>query len=58
LPCHHAELVQQWLARLGCWIKLHFIPSYCPHLNPQETERRVGELRAGCMRNVSVHQAP
>jgi hypothetical protein len=24
----HAKLVQQWLARPGCRIKLHFIPSY------------------------------
>jgi hypothetical protein len=28
---HHAKLVRQWLARPGCRIKLHFIPSYCPH---------------------------
>jgi hypothetical protein len=27
---HHAKLVQQWLARPGCRIKLHFIPSYLP----------------------------
>jgi len=33
---HHAVLVQEWLARQGCRIKLHFIPSYCPHLNPIE----------------------
>ena len=33
---HHAKLVRQWLARPGCRIKLHFIPSYCPHLNPIE----------------------
>jgi hypothetical protein len=33
---HHAKLVQQWLARPGCRIELHFIPSYCPHLNPIE----------------------
>ena len=33
---HHAKLVQQWLARPGCRIKLHFIPAYCPHLNPIE----------------------
>jgi transposase len=32
---HHAKLVQEWLARPGCRIKLHFIPSYCPHLNPR-----------------------
>jgi hypothetical protein len=33
---HHAKLVQEWLSRPGCRIKLHFIPSYCPHLNPIE----------------------
>ena len=33
---HHAKLVQKWLARPDCRIKLHFIPSYCPHLNPIE----------------------
>ena len=33
---HHAKLVQEWLARSECRIKLHFIPSYCPHLNPIE----------------------
>jgi hypothetical protein len=25
---HHARLVADWLARPGCRIKLHFIPSY------------------------------
>ena len=33
---HHARLVRDWLARPGCRIKLHFIPAYCPHLNPIE----------------------
>jgi transposase len=33
---HHAKLVQEWLARPDCRIKLHFIPAYCPHLNPIE----------------------
>src|SRR5208283_2781371 len=28
---HHAKLVQAWLARPGCRIRLHFIPAYCPH---------------------------
>ena len=36
---HHAKLVQEWLARPGCRIKLHFVPSYCPHLNPIERLR-------------------
>jgi transposase len=33
---HHAKLVQEWLAQPGCRIKLHFIPAYCPHLDPIE----------------------
>jgi transposase len=34
--CHHAKMVQEWLARPGCRIVLHFVPTYCPHLNPIE----------------------
>ena len=33
---HHAKLVQEWLAQPGRRIQLHFIPAYCPHLNPIE----------------------
>ena len=33
---HHARLVQAWLARPDCRIRLHFVPTYCPHLNPIE----------------------
>jgi transposase len=33
---HHAKLVRAWLELPGCRIKLHFIPAYCPHLNPIE----------------------
>lgn len=33
---HHAKLVQEWLGQPGRRIKLHFIPAYCPHLNPIE----------------------
>jgi hypothetical protein len=33
---HHAKLVRAWLAEPGRRIKLHFIPTYCPHLNPIE----------------------
>src|SRR5450830_3633 len=33
---HHANLVREWLALPGRRIKLHFIPTYCPHLNPIE----------------------
>ena len=35
-PYHHAHLVQDWLSQPGRRIKLHFIPAYCPHLNPIE----------------------
>ncbi len=34
--CHRAKLVQAWLARPQNRIRLHFLPSYCPHLNPIE----------------------
>jgi transposase len=33
---HHAKLVQEWLKQPGCRITLHFIPAYCPHLDPIE----------------------
>lgn len=33
---HHARIVREWLERPGCRIVLHFIPSYCPHLDPIE----------------------
>jgi transposase len=33
---HHAKIVQEWLAQPGRKIRLHFLPSYCPHLNPIE----------------------
>ena len=33
---HHAKLVQAWLSRAECRIKLHFVPAYCPHLNSIE----------------------
>jgi hypothetical protein len=29
---HHARLVQAWLARPGCRVKLHFIPTYTNRL--------------------------
>ena len=33
---HHAKAVQGWLQQPGRRIVLHFVPSYCPHLNPIE----------------------
>ena len=33
---HHAKLAREWLSRPGCRIELHFLPTYCPHLNPIE----------------------
>ena len=31
---HHAKMVKEWLAQPGRRIILHFVPAYCPHLNP------------------------
>lgn len=33
---HHAKAVREWLALPERRVILHFIPSYCPHLNPIE----------------------
>jgi transposase len=33
---HHARIVTEWLNQPGRRIKLHFIPTYCPHLDPIE----------------------
>ena len=33
---HHARAVQAWMKQPGRRVVLHFIPSYCPHLNPIE----------------------
>ena len=33
---HHAKLLQPWLNRSKCRIKLHFLPPYAPHLNSIE----------------------
>jgi transposase len=33
---HHAKIVREWLSQPGRRIKLHFVPTYCPHLNPIE----------------------
>ena len=51
---HHAKLVQEWLARPGCRIKLHFIPSYCPHLNP--IERLCGLMHRNVTHNKNATQ--
>lgn len=33
---HHAKVLQPWLAKSDCRIRLHFLPPYAPHLNPIE----------------------
>ena len=33
---HKAGVVKEWLAAAGRKIVLHFLPSYCPHLDPIE----------------------
>ena len=51
---HHARLVQDWLAQPGRRIKLHFIPPYCPHLNP--IERLWGLMHAHVTHNKSYER--
>lgn len=46
---HHATIVQEWLAEEGRRIKLHFIPPYCPHLNP--IERLWGQMHKNVTHN-------
>jgi transposase len=46
---HHAKAVQEWLAQPGCRIKLQFIPTYCPHLNP--IERLWGQMHKNVTHN-------
>ncbi len=48
---HHAKLVREWLSRPGCRSKLHFLPAYCPHLNP--IERLWGVMQKHVTRNKS-----
>ncbi len=33
---HHTHIVKEWLAMAGRKIVLHFLPTYCPHLDPIE----------------------
>jgi len=33
---HHAKMVREWLDQPRRRIVLHFVPTYCPHLNPIE----------------------
>jgi transposase len=47
---HKAVMVRQWLARPGCRIVPHFVPPYCPHLNP--IERLWGVMHRQVTRNT------
>src|SRR6202162_4345200 len=53
---HHAKLVQEWLSRPGCRIKLHFIPPDCPHLNP--IERLWGVMHRNVTHNKTYATCP
>ena len=51
---HHAKLVQTWLARLDCRIRLHFVPAYCPH--PRSASRLTPIERLwGLMHRQTTH---
>lgn len=46
---HKSAMVREWLARPGRRIVLHFVPPYCPHLNP--IERLWGVMHRWVTRN-------
>ena len=48
---HHAKLVREWLLHNGKNISMHFIPPYCPHLNP--IERAWGVMHSVVTHNKS-----
>jgi transposase len=51
---HHAKMLQIWLKRPDCRIKLHFLPPYCPHLNP--IERLWGVMHKNVTHNKSYQK--
>jgi transposase len=52
---HKAVMVREWLARPGCRIVPHFVPPYCPHLNP--IERLWGVMHRFVTRNKRYETA-
>jgi hypothetical protein len=46
------EAMQQWLIRSACRIRLHYIPSYCLHLDP--IERLRGLMHRHTTHNIAV----
>ena len=48
---HHAKIVREWLAQPGRRIRLHFVPPYCPHLNPIE------RLWGGTLKHVTYNNS-
>ena len=52
---HHARRVREWLATdAGGNIRLHFLPAYCPHLNP--IERLWGLMHAHVTHNKTYQR--
>ena len=36
LRVHHSKVIKRWARRYSYLIELHYLPSYCPDLNPDE----------------------
>ena len=36
LRVHHSKIIKRWVRRYAHLIELHYLPSYCPDLNPDE----------------------
>lgn len=47
---HHARALRDFLDSADCRIRLHFLPAYCPHLNP--IERLWGEMHRHVTHNT------
>jgi len=70
LRVHHANLVRAWVAQHAKRLELHYLPSYCPDLNPDEylnsdlksrlrnkpESRRKGELASNALREMRAIQ--
>ena len=50
---HYSTTVREWLVASGRRIVLHFLPAYCPHLNPIE---RLWHILHNCVTRNKYHK--
>ena len=54
---HYSKTVQEWLKTSGKRIILHFLPAYCPHLNPIERLWHILHSRVTCNKYYKTYNA-